>query len=174
MVLVSIGSWIGTERSLQRVIASEGVAWRAHANAVRSTNLLADLLERIGANAVAKDDLARLIAETERSLDELGDQPEAEARLRMALARLESARGATAPAEAHLVRALELSRDTRGLSWSDTEHCLARLAELRGLRGDPRAIEAARERVELLSAHGEVAAEARAALAALNERFASR
>jgi eukaryotic-like serine/threonine-protein kinase len=174
VLLVSIGSWIGTERSLRRVTASESVAWRAHANAVRSTNLLADLLERIGASAVAGDELARLVSETERSLDELRDQPEAEARLRMALARLENARGASDAAEAHLLRALELSRDTRGLSWNDTEHCLARLVELRAGRGDPRALEPARERVVLLTARGEDAAEARAVLDGLIERFGAR
>ncbi|MCK6447951.1 MAG: serine/threonine protein kinase [Planctomycetes bacterium] len=173
-VLVSIGSWIGTERSLRRVMASESVAWRAHANAVHSTNLLAELLERIGANAVASADLARLVAETEGSLEELGDQPEAEARLRMALARLENARGALDSAEAHLVRALALSRDTRGLSWRDSEQCLARIAELRARRDDPRALEPARERVELLNAQGEDAAEARATLDALHARFAAR
>jgi len=173
LALVFLGSWIGTQRSLSRVVASEGVAWRAHANAVRSTNLLADLLERIGASALASDELTRLVSETEQHLAELTSEPEADARLRMALARLERARKNPAAAETHLARALELSRTTRGLSWNDRERCLDSLIELRAQRGDPTSIDLARERLELLRAHGETvrAAEAERTLSGLIERF---
>lgn len=176
LVLVLLGSWIGTQRSLRQVRDSESVAWRAHANAVRSTNLLADLLERIGASAFAGEELSRLVSETEAHLAELAEQPEAEARLRMSLARLERARGKPEVAERHLARALELSRNTRGLSWNDTERCLEQCSQLRALRGDASSIELARERLELLVVHGDAAraGEARRTLEALTERFASR
>jgi hypothetical protein len=150
-----IGSWIGTALSLRRVVASESIAWRAHASAVQSTNLLADLLERIGSTAPAGDEIAKLVAQTERVLPELADHPETEARLRMALARLERARGNTAAAETHLARALELTRDTRGLSWQDTDRCLELLCDVRRQRGDPSWTSLARERVDLVRSHGE-------------------
>jgi serine/threonine-protein kinase len=175
LVLVLLGTWIGTQRSLRRVMDSESVAWRAHASAVRSTNLLAELLERIGASAIGSPELSKLVSETEAHLTELAEQPEAEARLRMSLARLERARGELEAAERHTARALELSRDTRGLSWNDTERCLEQLCELRALRGDPSSIDLARERLELLLARGDTAriAEARRTLEELTERFAS-
>ncbi len=175
VVLVLVGSWIGTRRNLQQVVAGERIAWRAHANAVRSTNLLADLLEGIGASAVADEELSRLVAETQQNLADLAEHPEAEARMRMALARLERARGAPDAAEGHIVRALELSRDTRGLSWNDTEQCLAQLADLRAARGDAGSLELARERLELLESHGDPrTADARRTLDALRERFSPR
>jgi serine/threonine-protein kinase len=174
IVLVLLGSWIGTQRSLSRVVASESVAWRAHAAAVASTNLLADLLERIGASTIGGEELSRMIAETEQQLPELSRHPEAEARLRMALARLERARGKPDAAEAHLSRALVLSRTTRGLSWNDTERCLEALAELRAQRGDATCVDLARERVDLLVERGDaaLAARARRVLESWKERFA--
>jgi serine/threonine-protein kinase len=175
LVLVLLGTWIGTQRSLRRVMDSESVAWRAHASAVSSTNLLADLLERIGASAIGGPELSKLVSETEAHLAELAEQPEAEARLRMSLARLERARGELKAAERHMARALELSRDTRGLSWNDTERCLELLCELRALRGDASSIDLARERLELLVARGDTAriSEARRTLEELTKRFAS-
>lgn len=176
VMLVLIGSWIGTQRSLWRVEESERYAWLAHANAVRSTNMLADLLERIGANASVRSELAGLISETERSVDELADQPEAKARLHMALARLEVARGTPDAAEIHLSHALELTRSTPGLSWRETEHCLARLADLRANRGDSSAIDLARERLELFVTRGDTngASQARADFDALLRRLGAR
>jgi len=175
VALVLLGSWLGTQRSLRRVLASEAVAWRAHANAVRSTNLLAELLERIGASAPEGEELSSLVSQTEQHLGELAEHPEAEARLRMALARLELARGRTEAAEAHLARSLDLSRNTRGLSWNDTERCLEQWCELRAQRGDPACIELARERLGLLIEHGDTAraAQAERTLASLVERFSS-
>lgn len=174
LILVVLGSWIGTQRSLRRVVASESVAWRAHANAVQSTNLLADMLEQIGASVLGTVDLSKLVSDTEQHLPELADHPETEARLRMALARLERARGKLESADIHLARALDLSRNTRGMSWNDTERCLEQLCELRALRGDPSSIDLARERLALLVARGDAARASRAesTLNALIERFA--
>ncbi|MFN0009705.1 MAG: serine/threonine protein kinase [Planctomycetota bacterium] len=176
LALVLLGSWIGAERSLRRVMASESVAWRAHANAVQSTNLLADLLEQIGSSAVADEELARRTAETDKSLADLAGQPEAEARLRTALARLERARGNSGTAEAHIARAVELSRDTRGLSWNDTERGLEIWCDLLAQRGDAGCLPLARERFELLAARGDTerAEEARKTLEALIGRFGPR
>ena len=51
-----VGVWFGTQRSLERVRASETIAWRAHRDAVYATNLLADVLTRVGAGeAVASE-----------------------------------------------------------------------------------------------------------------------
>jgi eukaryotic-like serine/threonine-protein kinase len=174
-LLLLSGSWIGTQRSLRLVTLSEGVAWRAHASAVQSTNVLADLLEQIGASAVGDEELARLVADTEQRLSELAEHPETEARLRMALARLERARGRPEAAAGHLARAVELSRDTRGLSWNDTERCLEQWSELLAQRGDERSIALARERLDLLVEHGDAprAEQARLTLQALVERFAT-
>ena len=173
LALVMLGSWIGTERSLRRVVASESVAWRAHANAVQSTNLLAELLGRIGSSALTEAELSRLVSDTEQQLAELSLHPETEARLRMALARLERARGKLDAADAHLARALELSRNTSGLSWNDTDRCLEQLCQLRAERGDVRSLDLARERLELLDRHDEPARteQARLVLEALQSRF---
>jgi hypothetical protein len=95
--------------------------------------------------------------------------------VRQAHPRVERARGAPAAAEQHLLRALELSRKTRGLSWKDTESCLESLSELGALRGDPVCVEWARERYELLALHGDAArtAQAKVTLAALQTQFAA-
>jgi serine/threonine-protein kinase len=71
LLLLITGSWIGTELNLRRVTASETLAWRAHASAVRSTNLLAELLERIGAGALDIAPWPELVAQTELHMADL-------------------------------------------------------------------------------------------------------
>ena len=100
-------------------------------------------------------------------LDDRVGQPIAE------VARLERARGKSETAEAHIARAVELSRDTRGLSWNDTERGLEIWSDLLAQRGDSACLPLARERFELLAARGdpERAEEARKTLEALVQRF---
>lgn len=89
---------------------------------------------------------------------------------------MERALGKLDEADGHLARALELSRDTRGLSWRDTDRCLEQLCDLRAQRGDARSIDLARERLELLGRHDDppLTARARQVLEALQARFAVR
>lgn len=173
---IALGSWIGTQRSLRRVIASESIAWRAHANAVQSTRMLADLLEPMAASPAAREELTRLVAESEAQLPDLRDHPETEARLRIALARIDVGLGRSERAEAHLEQALELTRGTPGLSWRDTEDCLRQLVALHASRNDARCVARARELAELLDSRGETEAARRARedFRSLEARFSGR
>ncbi|HZN38550.1 MAG TPA: protein kinase [Planctomycetota bacterium] len=147
-----LGGWIVTASDLARVRASESIAWRAHANAVTSTNLLADLLVQIGATGT-REQLAEPLRAAEAHVQQLGE-PEAEARLRLALARVQMRLGLAAPARDHLERALALARSTRGLSWRDADQCLQLLVELAIERSDAAAIALANERLDALRANG--------------------
>ena len=148
-----LGGWLATARDLARVRASEAIAWRAHAHAVSATDLLADLLARIGATGSALQ-LAEPLRAAEAHLQQLGDAPETEARLRLALAQVQIRLGASAVARAHLERALALARSTRGLSWRDADRCLDLLVELAIPAGEPAALDLATERLELRRARG--------------------
>jgi serine/threonine-protein kinase len=125
------GWWVA-ERSLERVRASESIAWRAHAEAVYVTLVLADVLEDLGSgiegNAAALERVARR-AEA-RIETEMVESPEAEGRLRHALARLFAQLGHWGEAEAQARRALDLARSTRGLSKQDVRRNLALLVEI--------------------------------------------
>ena len=143
-----LGGWFATARSLDAVRANESLAWRAHAQAVFATNLLAELLEQIGATGTA-DQLAAPLQRAEAHLAQLTDSPEAEARLRVALARVQVRLGNETQAEDHLRRALALARSTRGLSWRDADQCLDLLTDLAIDRRDPGALALATERMEL-------------------------
>ncbi|HEU4420156.1 MAG TPA: serine/threonine-protein kinase [Planctomycetota bacterium] len=147
-----LGGWIVTASDLARVRASESIAWRAHANAVTSTNLLADLLVQIGATGT-REQLAEPLRAAEAHVQQLGE-PEAEARLRLALARVQMRLGLAAPARDHLERALALARSTRGLSWRDADQCLELLVELAIERSDAAAITLATERLDTRRANG--------------------
>jgi eukaryotic-like serine/threonine-protein kinase len=151
-----LGGWFATARDLANVRASESVAWRAHANAVVATNLLADLLVQIGATG-KPEQLAEQLAEPLRAAEahvrELADSPEAEARLRLALAKVQIRLGLMSPARDHLGRSLVLARSTRGLSWRDADQCLQLLVELAIERADPVAIELATERLTTMRAN---------------------
>ncbi len=142
-----LGGWFATARDLARVRASESIAWRAHAHAVVATNLLAELLVQIGATATPEQ-LAEPPRAAEAHVQQLGDSPEAEARLRLALAQVQMRLGLKAPARDHLDRFLALARSTRGLSWRDADQCLQLLVELAIERGDPAAIALATERLD--------------------------
>ncbi len=154
MLSLLVGGWVGASQSLQRVRASESMAWQAHANAVQSTNLLAGLIERIGAAQLQDDaEFEALVEETERYLPELVDAPEAEARLRIALGRARFASGATGPAERHIVRALSLGRSTVGMNWRDVDRCLRLLVEILEASRPTAALAYARDRVALVREH---------------------
>ncbi|HEX6811162.1 MAG TPA: serine/threonine-protein kinase [Planctomycetota bacterium] len=142
-----LGGWLATARDLARVRASESVAWRAHANAVVSTNLLAEMLVQIGATGT-REQLAEPLRAAEAHVQQLGDSPEAEARLRLALAQVQMRLGLVAPARDHLERSLALARSTRGLSWRDADQCLHWLVELAIERSDAAAIALATERLD--------------------------
>jgi hypothetical protein len=142
-----LGGWFATARDLARVRASESIAWRAHAQAVVATNLLAELLVQIGATG-RPDQLAEPLRAAEAHVRQLDDAPEAEARLRLALAQVQMRLGLLAPAHDHLERSLALARSTRGLSWRDADQCLQLLVELAIERSDPEAIALATERLD--------------------------
>jgi hypothetical protein len=133
-------------------LACESIAWRAHANAVTSTNLLAELLVQISVTG-SREQLAEPLRAAEAHLQQLGE-PEAEARLRLALARVQLRLGLAAPARDHLERALALARSTRGLSWCDADQCLELLVELAIERSDAAAIALAGERLDTRRANG--------------------
>jgi tetratricopeptide (TPR) repeat protein len=147
-----LGGWFATAQDLARVRASEAIAWRAHAQAVTATSQLADLIEQIGATG-SLDLLDGPLRAAEAHVEQLGDSPEADARLRLALARVELRLGRNAKARDHLERALRLARSTRGLSWRDADQCLELLVDLAIARGDPAATGLATERLELRLAH---------------------
>jgi tRNA A-37 threonylcarbamoyl transferase component Bud32 len=159
VLALAAGDWIGVRRSLARVRASETVAWRAHADAAVAARVLGDLLAELAAppshgGAGAREErVDAALAGAGAMLADLDGMPEAESRIRLALGRVERARGANERAREHLERALALSRGTRGLTWRDTERCLAELVALRE-PGDPAAaLEHARARAALLAAH---------------------
>ncbi len=152
-----LGGWFATARDLARVRSSESIAWRAHANAVVATNLLAELLVQIGATGQPDrlaEQLAGPLRAAEAHLQQLADAPEAEARLRTALAQVQMRLGLLAPARDHLHRSLALARSTRGLSWRDVDRCLDLLVELAIERADPAAIALASERLDVRRANG--------------------
>ena len=165
-----IGNWVGTRRSLARVEASESIAWRAHRDAVYAFEQMTDVVLQLGARGlVGEPELEQLLADTERRVnEELSDAPEAEGRLRQALARVYLELGRDERATAHAARAVELARDTRGLGWRDLERGLGLLADLAVRADDPAAVAYSRERLELveevLGADAPEAAEARARL----------
>lgn len=163
------GAWVGTQRNLIRLKESEDFAWRAHRDAVFATNLLADVLVRVGAGEAGESgDLERLLGDAERRLEEeLVDAAEAEARMRQALARVYLELDRPSKSEAHARRALELARTTGGLGWRDVESGLKVLAELAiRARDTSAAQELCRERLALieerLGASSPLAREARA------------
>ncbi|NOT30760.1 MAG: hypothetical protein HOP15_09980 [Planctomycetes bacterium] len=77
-----------------------------------------------------------MLAEAETNLASLGDAPEAEGRMRLALASAERALGQGASARVHLERTLALSLAHPGFSWRDSARCLELLAELALEDGD--------------------------------------
>lgn len=148
-----LGGWLAITRDLTRVRASETIAWRAHSQAVVATTQLADLLEQIGATGTLEQ-LAAPLGAAEAHVQRLTELPEAEARLRVALARVQRRLGLVAPARDHLERALDLARSTRGLSWRDEDLCLDLLVDLAVERGDSAAIELATDRLETRRRNG--------------------
>lgn len=110
----------GLYRGLLRSRAEASLGWRAHAQAALAASLLEDLARSAGADSPAG---------LERALDqasaELGREttlwPETEGRLRIALGALYLEAGRPADAVAHLERARELTRTTRGFGREDTE-----------------------------------------------------
>jgi serine/threonine-protein kinase len=166
-----LGGWFATARDLARVRASESVAWRAHAHAVVATNLLAELLVQIGATGDAEQ-LAEPLRAAEAHVQELVDAPEAEARLRLAHAKVQVRLGQSAAARDHLDRALARARTTRGLSWRDADECLDLLVELAIERGDPAAVGLGSERVDVRRANGADPTPAERQVARARERCA--
>lgn len=148
-----LGGWLAVTRDLARVRASEAIAWRAHAQAVVATTQLADLLEQIGATGTLEQLHAPLRA-AEAHVLQLAESPEAEARLRLALARVQRRLGLDEPAREHLERAFVLSRATRGLTWRDADSCLELLVELAIERSDPAALALASDRLETRRVNG--------------------
>ena len=110
----------------------ERIAWRAHADAVYATNFLADVLVRIGSGEIRDEASVREMLEQAEARvgNELQQAPEAEARLRHALARVYGSLGDLSKATPHARRALELSRGTRGLGRRDLLANLELLASL--------------------------------------------
>lgn len=117
--------------------APRRVAWQAHADAVYVTNYLATVLERAARGQLdgEADVLAILEDAEDRIAGELTDSPEAEARLRYAVARAYLGLGRPDDAERHARRALELSRSTPGLGARDVERNVELLDEIRARRG---------------------------------------
>ncbi|MEO6593167.1 MAG: serine/threonine-protein kinase, partial [Planctomycetota bacterium] len=147
-----LGGWFATARDLAHVRASESIAWRAHAQAVLATNLLTEMLEQVGASG-SDEQLATLLQTAEQHVQRIGDAPEAEARLRLALAAVQKRLAMHAAAESNLTRSLQLVRSTRGLSWRDEDQCLRLLVDLAIERRDAVAVRLANERLALRRAH---------------------
>jgi len=147
-----VGIFIGTRRNLSRVVASESVAWRAHRDAVYAFNVMADVVLQLGVRELASErDLELLLADTEARIDvDLQGAPEAEARLRQALARVYLELGEDERALRHARRVVELAGATVGLGWRDRERGLETLAEVAIRRGDPRAVRLSRQRLDLV------------------------
>ena len=152
LLFAGLGTWLGTRRSLTQLAASEGVAWRAHRDAVYALEVLSNVLLEASANDVLqRGQVEELVADAERRMDEkLGDAPEAEGRLRLALARIHLELGNSRRARDHAARGVELARDTVGLGRMDLERGLGVLAEILILDGDRRAVELCRERLALI------------------------
>lgn len=126
---LALGAWLGTLRSLDRVRASESLAWRAHAQAVHSTNLITALVVELGDDPELRPLLAERLRATEATLTELEGAAEAEARVRMALASAFLHLGDRERAREHAQRALELALSTRGLGAADVHRCRELLRE---------------------------------------------
>ncbi|HEX9732188.1 MAG TPA: ECF-type sigma factor [Thermoanaerobaculia bacterium] len=124
VVLVSL-AWaaVASRMSLARARHGESVAWQAHADAVYVTHYLATVLERAASGGLDSEaDVLAILEDAEaRIAGELADSPEAEARLRYAVARAFLGLGRPDDAERHARRALELSRSTVGLGRRDVE-----------------------------------------------------
>ena len=132
---------------VERARAGESVAWRAHAAAVAVGEKLEEALERLVAGE--SGDPGALLDEWERSIPaRFGALPEAEARLRLALARAHLRLARPADAERNACAALELARSTPGLGPDDRLAALAAVGDARLALGDAAAaVEAAREAV---------------------------
>ncbi len=124
--------WIASHQSLERIRASESIAWRAHANAVLVSRHLGDILDRVAAGDLSDPDaVVSTLAATERTIEtDLADTPEAEGRLRAALASAYANLDLVRDAERNARRALELARVTHGFGQPDLRLYLSRLAHL--------------------------------------------
>ena len=126
-----VAAWVGADRNLARVRDSESIAWRAHAESVLVARALGEVLDKVAAGKLReRDDVLEMLADAETRIVELGDAPEAETRLRAALAGAYQRLDRRADAERNARRALELARSTRGVGTGDVRRILSRLADL--------------------------------------------
>jgi hypothetical protein len=120
VMLALLAAAVVSRRAEQRAIASEAIAWRAHAEAAWVSSTLARLLADVARGENPRQDALRVLEETEKLLQKAdGKAPEAEARLRHALALAYAGLGRREPALAHARKAAELARGTRGLGPED-------------------------------------------------------
>ena len=111
-----------SRRAEERAVESEAIAWRAHAEAAWVTNTLAKVLAELARGSAGRAEALAALAAAERHLTEqIEGYPEAEARLRHALALAYAEIGRREEAIAHARRAAELARSTRGLGPQDLE-----------------------------------------------------
>lgn len=132
LALLSLGVGVaGLYRGLLQSRAEASLGWRAHAQAALAASLLEDLVRSAGAASPAG---------LERALDQASAElaretklwPETEGRLCIALGALYLEAGRPADAVAHLTRARELTRTTRGFGREDVERIERLLAAASG------------------------------------------
>ncbi len=120
-----LGAALLSRRAEERAVASEAIAWRAHAEAAWVANTLAKVLADLARGDASQGEAAAILKSAEdRVLHQLQDAPEAEARLRHALALAYLEMGKKEEALVHARRAAELARNTRGLGPKDLEENL--------------------------------------------------
>jgi hypothetical protein len=171
-LLALIASGALTWQSVARLRASESVAWRAHAEAVLATQFWTELLgERTAGEAQEAATWEQSLSRATAAVDQVtAGAPEAEARLRLGLARLWVQQGAFDRAEPLARRAVELTADTRGLSPVDHRAALELLTEILIARRDPEASARATELLELPDRAASPSAAARERARTLLER----
>ena len=131
VLLSLVAAAVASRRAEQRAIASEAIAWRAHAEAAWVSSTLARLLAEVAGGENPREDALAVLEETEKLLRKSnGSAPEAEARLRHALALAYSGLGRREPALAHARKAAELARGTRGLGPEDLKANLELIGQL--------------------------------------------
>jgi len=121
--------WIGSEVGRRRAEREASVGWGAHAQAKSA----AHVFETWIASAAASDPAlgADAIEHLERAVrHDLGELPEAETLVRLALARLCVEQGDEARATVHARRAWELVHTTRGIGQRDVERARALMERL--------------------------------------------